>query len=142
MEDILDRLTKISELSVTSRTSVEQFRESTESAPEIGKKLGVNYLLEGSVQRHEGKVRITIQLIDAKNDRHIFSEKIDRDMEDILELQSDVAKLIADKLKAAISPEEKKLIEKTYTHNTEAYDYYLMGRYYWNLRTFPLIRQD
>jgi TolB-like protein/AraC-like DNA-binding protein len=99
VEDILDRLSKISELSVISRTSVEQFRESNESAPEIGKRLKVNYLLEGSVQRHEGKVRIAIQLIDANNDRHIFSEKIDRDFEDILELQSDVAKLIADKLK-------------------------------------------
>jgi TolB-like protein/AraC-like DNA-binding protein len=142
VEDILDRLSKISELSVTSRTSVEQFRESNESAPEIGKRLKVNYLLEGSVQRHGGKVRISIQLIDAKNDRHIFSEKIDGDMEDILELQSDVAKLIADKLKAAISPEEKKLIEKTYTHNTEAYDYYLMGRYYWNLRTFESFKKS
>lgn len=142
VEDILDRLSKISELRVTSRTSVEQFRESIESAPEIGKKLKVNYLLEGSVQRHEGQVRITVQLIDAKNDRHILSEMIDRDMEDILELQSDVAKLIADKLKAAISPEEKKLIEKTYTHNTEAYDYYLMGRYYWNLRTFESLKKS
>ncbi|MBW6535308.1 MAG: helix-turn-helix domain-containing protein [Mariniphaga sp.] len=135
VEDILDRLSKISELRVTSRTSVEQFRTSNESAPEIGKKLKVNYLLEGSVQRHEEKVRITIQLIDAKNDRHILSEKIDRDMKDILELESDIAKLIADKLQAAISPEEKKLIEKTHTHNTEAYDYYLMGRYYWNLQS-------
>ncbi len=135
VEDILDRMSKISELRVTSRTSVEQFRESNESAPEIGKKLKVNYLLEGSVQRHEGKVRVTIQLIDAKNDRHILSEKIDRDMEDILELQSDIAKLIADKLQAAISPEEKQLIEKKYTNNTQAYDYYLMGRYYWNLQS-------
>jgi TolB-like protein/AraC-like DNA-binding protein len=142
VEDILDRLSKISELSVISRTSVEQFRESNESAPEIGKRLKVNYLLEGSVQRHEGKVRIAIQLIDANNDRHIFSEKIDRDFEDILELQSDVAKLIADKLKAAISPEEKKLIEKTYTHNTVAYDYYLMGRYHWNLRTFESLKKS
>lgn len=135
VEDILDRLAKINELKVVSRTSVEQFRESTESAPEIGNKLGVNYLLEGSVQRHNEKVRITIQLIDAKNDRHILSEKIDRDMEDILVLESDIAKLIADKLQAAISPQEKQLIEKAHIHNTEAYDYYLMGRYYWNLRT-------
>jgi len=142
VEDILDRLSKISELRVTSRTSVEQFRESKESAPEIGKKLKVNYLLEGSVQRHEGKVRITVQLIDAKNDRHILSEKIDRNMEDILELQSDIAKLVADKLQAAISPEEKKLIEKTYTQNTEAYDYYLMGRYYWNLRTYESLNKS
>ena len=135
VEDILDRLTKIKELRIVSRTSVEQFRESTDSAPEIGKKLGVNYLLEGSVQRHEGKVRITIQLIDAKTDRHILSEKIDRPIDDILDLQSDIAKLIADKLQAAISPEAKQLIEKVYTRNSEAYDFYLMGRYYWNLRT-------
>ncbi len=127
VEDILDRLTKISELKVVSRTSVEQFRESIESAPEIGKKLGVNYILEGSVQRQEGKIRITIQLIDAKNDRHILSEKIDRDMKDILELESDIAKLIADKLQTAISPEEKQLIEKTHTHNTEAYDLLFNG---------------
>jgi TolB-like protein/AraC-like DNA-binding protein/Tfp pilus assembly protein PilF len=135
VEDILDRLAKISDLKVVSRTSVEQFRESVESAPEIGKKLGVNYLLEGSVQRHEEKVRITIQLIDAKNDRHILSEKIDRDMKDILELESDIAKLIADKLQAAISTEEKQLIEKAHTFSAEAYDYYLMGRFYWNIRS-------
>jgi TolB-like protein/AraC-like DNA-binding protein len=141
VEDILDRLSKISELRVVSRTSVEQFRESTESAPEIGKKLKVNYILEGSVQRHDGKVRITIQLIDAKNDRHILSEKIDRDIEDIFALQSDIAILVADKLQAAISPEEKQLIEKKYTSNTQAYDYYLMGRYYWNLRTPESIKK-
>lgn len=118
---------------MVSRTSVEQFRESTESAPEIGKKLGVNYLLEGSVQRNEERVRITIQLIDANRDIHILSEKIDRDIKDLLELESDIAKLIADKLQAAISPAETQLIEKKYTNNAQAYDYYLMGRYYWNL---------
>jgi TolB-like protein/AraC-like DNA-binding protein len=139
VEDILDRLAKISELRVVSRTSVEQFRESTESASEIGKKLRVNYILEGSVQRHDGKVRITIQLIDAKKDRHILSEKIDRDIEDIFDLQSDIAKLVADKLQAAISPEEKQLIEKKYTSNTQAYDYYLMGRYYWNQYYFKYL---
>lgn len=132
VEDILDRLSKIKELRVVSRTSVEQFRESKESVPEIGKKLGVNYLLEGSVQRYDGKVRITIQLIDTKNDRHILSEKIDRPLVDILVLESDIAKLVADKLQAAISPIETQLIEKKYTSNTQAYDYYLMGRYYWN----------
>jgi TolB-like protein/AraC-like DNA-binding protein len=132
VEDILDRLSKINELRVVSRTSVEQFRKTTESAPEIAKKLGVNYLLEGSVQRQEGKVRITIQLIDAKNDRHILSEKIDRSLEDILDLESDIAKLVADKLQAAISPSETQLLEKKYTNNPKAYDYYLMGRFYWN----------
>ncbi|WP_073165880.1 hypothetical protein [Tangfeifania diversioriginum] len=142
VEDILDRLTKIGELKVVSRTSVEQFRESKESAPEIGKKLGVNYLLEGSVQRHEGKVRITIQLIDAKNDRHILSEKIDRDMQDIFLMESEIAKLIADKLQAAISPEEKQMIEKVHTHNSAAYDYYLMGRYYWNNRSLESINKS
>jgi TolB-like protein/AraC-like DNA-binding protein/Tfp pilus assembly protein PilF len=135
VEDILDRLAKINEFKVVSRTSVEQFRESTESAPEIGKKLGVNYLLEGSVQRYDGRVRITVQLIDAKNDRHILSEKIDSDMDDILVLESDIAKLIADKLQAAISPEEKQQIEKAHTLSTQAYDYYLMGRFYWNIRS-------
>lgn len=136
VEDIIDRLAKIKELKVVSRTSVEQFRDSKESVPEISKKLGVNYLLEGSVQRYGGKVRITIQLIDTKNDRHILSEKIDRSLEDILVLESDIAKLVADKLQAAISPKEKQLIEKKYTSNTQAYDHYLMGRYYWNLFYF------
>ncbi len=142
VEDIIDRLTRIKELKVVSRTSVEQFRESNESVPEISKKLGVNYLLEGSVQRFEGKVRITIQLIDAKLDRHILSEKIDRPMEDILDLESDIAKLVADKLQAVISPEEKQQIEKKYTNNTEAYDYYLMGRYYWNQYYFKSLQKS
>ncbi len=142
VEDILDRLSKINELRVVSRTSVEQFRESTGSAPEIGKKLNVNYLLEGSVQRYNGKVRITIQLIDTKNDRHILSEKIDRPLEDILVLESDIAKLVADKLQAIISPSETQLIEKKYTNNPQAYDYYLMGRYYWNLRNFNSLQKS
>jgi TolB-like protein/AraC-like DNA-binding protein len=142
VEDILDRLTKIKDLKVVSRTSVEQFRESLESIPEIGKKLGVNYILEGSVQRHDGAVRIAIQLIDAKQDRHILSEKIDRPMEDILVLESDIAKLVADKLKAAISPSETQMIEKNYTNNTQAYEYYLMGRYYWNLLGFEPLKKS
>jgi TolB-like protein/AraC-like DNA-binding protein len=142
VEDILDRLAKINELRVVSRTSTEQFRESRESALEIGKKLGVNYLLEGSVQRHDGRVRITVQLIDAKYDRHILSEKIERNIEDIFVLQSDIAILIADKLQAAISPEEKQLIEKKYTSNTQAYDYYLMGRFYWNQYSLKSLLQS
>lgn len=135
MEDILSNLNRISSLSVTSRTSVEQFRQTTKGVLEIAKELDVRYILEGSVQRDSGKVRIRVQLIDARRDRHILSETYDRELGDIFFIQSDVAIQVANKLEAALSPEEKKRIEEVPTQNTEAYSLYLKGRYFWYKRT-------
>ncbi len=133
-EDILNHLTKITDFKVVSRTSAEQFRESLLSSTEIAKKMKVNYILEGSVRRQGENVRISVQLIDARRDQHLWSENYDRQVADIFVIQSDIAKSVADKLRSILSPEEIKQIEKQPTRNAVAYDYYLMGRYFWNNR--------
>ncbi len=134
-EDILNRLSRIKDMRVISKTSSEQFRDITLSAVEISRKLNVNYILEGSVQRENEKIRIHIQFIDAKNDRHLWSENYDRQLTDIFAIQSDIAKNVANELQFVLSPEEKQQIEKIPTKNTEAYNSYLMGRFHWYKRT-------
>ncbi len=136
MEEILDHLNQIGEISVISRTSVEQFRESTISAAEIAKKLGVNFILEGSVMQSGGKVRIMIKLIDARLDRYIFTEQYDRELSDIFKIQSDIAKQVSSALQVVISNKIIKRIEKIHTTNMEAYSYYLKGLYFLNRRSF------
>ena len=128
-EDILNQLTKITRLKVVSRTSAEQFRESTLSLPEIAEKMKVNYILEGSVRRQEEDVRISVQLIDARNDHHLWSENYDRQLADIFSIQSDIAQNVASQLQSILSPKEIKQIEKRHPKNAEAYDKYLMGEY-------------
>jgi TolB-like protein/AraC-like DNA-binding protein len=135
MEDILSNLNRIISLSVTSRTSVEQFRQTTKGVLEIARELGVRYILEGSVQRNSDKVRVRVQLIDARRDRHILSETYDRKLDDIFFIQSDIAIQVANKLEAALSPEETERIEESPTRNTEAYSLYLKGRHFWYKRT-------
>ena len=134
MEDILTNLSHIREFKVISRTSVEQFREHTLSMSEISKKLGVNYVLEGSVQRYGDKVRVRIQFIDAGNDQHLLSKTFDRNLTDIFSIQSDIANQVANELQATLSAKEIKQIDKIPTRNMEAYKMCLMGRFFWNRR--------
>ncbi|NMC38936.1 MAG: helix-turn-helix domain-containing protein [Bacteroidales bacterium] len=129
MEDILNHLFRISELRVISRTTAEHFRENQITSPEIAKMLDVNYVLEGSVLRSENKVRIFVQLIDARNDQHILSEKYEGNMTNIFELQSDIAKKVSNTLEAALSREEIGQLEKMPTNSPQAYDYYLKARF-------------
>jgi TolB-like protein/AraC-like DNA-binding protein len=135
MEGILNNLFRVRELRVISRTSVEQFRESTMSSPQIGEKLGINYLLEGSVERDTNEVRVFVQLIDARKDQHIYSEQFDRKLTDIFAIQSDIAKQIANELDAILSDEEIMKLKKMPTKSPEAYDYYLKGRFLFNKAT-------
>jgi serine/threonine protein kinase/Tfp pilus assembly protein PilF len=133
-EDIITHLSKIRELRVISRTSVMRYKHSEKSIPEIGRELGVATILEGSVRRAGGRVRIVAQLLDAQTDEHMWAETYDRDMKDIFAIQSDVAEKIAAALKAELSPVEKERIERKPTESMEAYNYYLKGRFYWNKR--------
>lgn len=135
MEDILNNLCHIKELRVISRASVEEFRDSTINAQEIAKKLHVRYILEGSIQRQGDKAKVVIQLIDAKHDQHIWAEKFEKEMVDNFVIQSSIAKKVASELQAVISPKETERIEKISTDNPEAYDRYLMGRFFWSKRT-------
>jgi TolB-like protein/AraC-like DNA-binding protein/Tfp pilus assembly protein PilF len=130
MEDILTNLSKIHDLRVISRTSVEQFRESTISTSEIAKKLNVDYIVEGSCQKYGNEFCLRIQLIEASTDRHLWAEPYEQEIKeskDIFRIQSHVAQEIALALKAIITPEEKLAIEKAPTTSLTAYDFYLRG---------------
>ncbi len=126
-DEILTRLAKISDLKVISRTSVMQFRDTDMTVPEIADELSVTTVLEGGVQRVGNQVRINVQLIDANNDVHLWSEIFDREMtnENLFAIQSDIAKSIANALHAELSPATLAEIESVPTQNAEAYDLYL-----------------
>jgi protein kinase/serine/threonine-protein kinase len=130
-EDILTQLSKIGDLKVISRTSVMPYKNSPKSLRQIGKELEVAVILEGSVRRERDRVRIVGQLIDARNDKHLWAETFDRQMTDIFSIQSEVAQKIATALKATLSAGEKTRIEKRATDNVEAYAYYVRGREYY-----------
>lgn len=131
MDDILDRLCKISDLDVKSRTSSMRFKNTDISLKEIAELLGVTAVMEGSVRKLDNNVRITVKLINARTDSHLWSETYDEDISDLFSVQSTVAKAIARELKAAITPEMRQLIEKKPTANMEAYDAYLKGMFYY-----------
>jgi TolB-like protein/Tfp pilus assembly protein PilF len=134
-EDITANLAKLGELRVLSRTSAMAYRDSPLSAREIGQELGVAHVLEGSVRRQGQRVRIVAQLIDAASDRHLWAETYDRDLEDIFEIQGDVARRIARALGARLSSREEARITRRPTAHLGAYEAYLRGRHAWNART-------
>jgi len=128
MEAILDNLCKIKDLRVPGRTSVEQYRDNPKPIPTIAKELNVSYILEGSGHRDGDNVCLFVQLLDGKNDQHVWSKRYDATIEDIFFMQSEIVQLIANELKAIITPEEKQLIEKTPTINLTALDFFQRGR--------------
>jgi TolB-like protein len=128
IEAVRNHLGKINGLWVTSGNSTEQFRDSSKSGQEIASELGVAFLLSGSVQRHDDKIRIIVELSDAKQNKQIWTELFDRQYEDVLELQSEIALEIANELDLKLSPEVTSQITKKYTDNIEAYNYYLEGQ--------------
>jgi len=134
-EEILTRLSKIADLKVTSRTSTEHYKSAPKNLAEIAKQLGVAHILEGSVQKNGDAVRVNVQLIKAAEDSQVWAETFDRKLTDIFSVESDVAKAIADQLRAHITRQEERVIAAKPTKNIEAYDAYLRGRYFWNKRT-------
>ncbi len=130
-DDILTSLAKIHELKVISRTSVMPYRGATKNnLPQIAQALGVANVLEGSVRRGEGRVVVSVQLIDARNDRHLWAKRYDRPLADSLGLQGELASEIAAELRATLSPEEKDRVETKPTENPDAYVLYLKARPY------------
>jgi TolB-like protein/class 3 adenylate cyclase len=124
-DEILTDLAKIADLKVISRTSVMQYKTGVQrNLREIGQQLGVAHLLEGSVQRAANKVRVNAQLIDARNDAHLWAQTYDRDLADVFAIQSEIAKAIADQLQAKLSPSEKSAIEQRPTSDVAAFDLY------------------
>ena len=129
-DEILTRLSKIADLKVTSRTSTQQYKSAQENLPEIAKQLGVAHILEGSVQKSGDSVRVNVQLIKAANDSHVWADTFDRKLTDILSVESEVAKAIAEQLRATLTGREEQLIAAKPTDNPEAYDAYLRGLAY------------
>jgi TolB-like protein/Flp pilus assembly protein TadD/class 3 adenylate cyclase len=133
-DEILTRLAKVADLKVISRTSTQQFNSAPQNLPQIAKQLGVAHILEGSVQKVADQVRVNVQLINALTDAHLWAETYDRKLTDIFAVESDIAKTIADTLQAKLSGSEKTEMAKKPTENSEAYELYLKGRFFWNKR--------
>jgi TolB-like protein len=134
-EEILTHLAKISELKVISRTSTSKFRSSPENLREVADKLGIVNVLEGSVQKSQEQVRVNVQLINAVTETHLWADTYDRKLTDVFLIESEIAKAIADKLKAKLTGREQEAISRRPTENFEAHQLYLKGRYFWNKRT-------
>jgi TolB-like protein/Tfp pilus assembly protein PilF len=139
-EEILTRLAKIADLKVISHTSTRHFKSSPDNLPQIAQRLGVANILEGSVQRAADQVHVNVQLIKAATDAHLWAEAYDRKLTDIFAAEADIAKTIADNLQAKLTGAEEKAIAKRPTENTEAYELYLKGRFFWNKRTATDLR--
>jgi len=129
-DEILTRLSKIADLKVISRTSTQHYKSAPENLPEIGRLLGVAHILEGSVQKSGEAVRVNVQLIKAANDSHLWADTFDRKLTDIFSVESEVAKAIAEQLRAHLTGPEEEVIAAKPTDNTEAYDAYLRGLAY------------
>ncbi len=126
-DEILTRLSKIADLKVISRTSTQHYKSAPENLPEIARQLGVAHILVGSVQKSGEAVRVNVQLIKAANDSHLWADTFDRKLIDIFSVETEVAKAIADQLRAKLTGQEEQVIAAKPTDNSEAYDAYLRG---------------
>ena len=134
-EEIINTLSSIPGLRVIARTSVMKYKQASKSAGEIGRELKVGTILEGSVRKAGGRLRISVQLIDVGSEAPIWAQKYDRDLEDVFKIQTDIADRVAEALKVQLLREDKTLIEKKAPEDIGAYVLYLRGRYYWSKRT-------
>ncbi len=129
-DEILTRLSKIADLKVISHTSTQHYKSAPENLPEIARQLGVAHILEGSVQKSDDAVRVNVQLIKASNDSHLWADTFDRKLTDIFSVESEVAKAIADQLRAKLTGQEQEVLASKPTDNLQAYDVYLRGLVY------------
>src|SRR5213082_120435 len=129
-DEILTRLAKIADLKVISRTSTQHYKSAPDNLPDIARQLGVAHILEGSVQKSGDAVRVNVQLIKAANDSHLWADTFDRKLTDIFSVESEVAKAIADQLRAKLTGQEEQVITAKPTDNIQAYEAYLRGLAY------------
>ncbi len=134
-EEIINALSHITDLRVVARTSAFSFKGKDMDIREIGKKLNVGVILEGSVRKSGDNLRVTAQLINIEDGYHLWSEKYERKLEDVFAIQDEISLAIVDKLKVKLLSGEKNELVKRYTENKEAYNLFLKGRYYWNRRS-------
>src|SRR6267143_828485 len=143
-EEILDALTKVGGLHVPARTSCFAFRGASMDAREIGKRLGVETLLEGSIRKAGNRLRINVQLVDARNGYHLWSERFDREIEDIFAIQDEIARRVLNALGLSLTEREERRFLKPSTANVEAYEFYLRGRklfHSWTRQNMEFARQ-
>jgi TolB-like protein/Tfp pilus assembly protein PilF len=133
-EEIINALSKLEGLLVTARTSAFQFRGKELDIREIGRRLNVNTVLEGSVRKAGARLRVTAQLINVADGYHLWSERFDRSIKDVFAVQDEIAMAVVEKLRGGLLTGEKEKVTKRYTSDEEAYRLYLKGRYYWNQR--------
>jgi adenylate cyclase len=141
-EDIITDLSKVSALAVVSRNSAFMFKGKHVDLPKVARELRVSHVLEGSVRKSGGRVRITAQLIDGASNDHIWAERYDRDLNDIFALQDEISEAIVAALKLKLLPEEKKAIETRGTENADVYNLYLMARQYYLNGNFGDARRE
>jgi serine/threonine protein kinase len=141
-DEILTDLTKVADLKVISRRSVAQYRGTKQTIHEIGQALRVAHVLAGSVRKVAGRIHVTAQLIDTRNETQTWAEKYDRDIADIVQIQDDISKAIVTQLKAALSPVEKVAIEEIPTQDKEAYDLYLRARALIHEHASPVVKEQ
>ncbi|MDA2924544.1 protein kinase, partial [Acidobacteria bacterium AH-259-L09] len=134
-EELINALTHVEGLRIPSRTSAFQFKEKVQDIRTIGDQLNVKTILEGSVRRAGNRLRITAQLINVADGYHLWSERYDREMEDVFQIQDEIARTIVETLKVQLVREPNTPFVKRYTESTRAYQFYLKGRYHWNTRT-------
>jgi len=134
-DEIITRLAKIGQLKVVSCLTTQRFKSSPDDLPAIAKELGVANVLQGSVQRSTDEVRVNVQLVKAETDTHLWADTFDRKLIDVFQIESDIAKTIAEKLQAKLTGSEERAISSKPTADLEAHQLYLQGRYLWNRRT-------
>jgi TolB-like protein/DNA-binding winged helix-turn-helix (wHTH) protein len=139
-DELITRLAQISTLRVISRTSTMTYKNVHKPLAEIASELNVDAVVEGSVSRSADRVRVTAQLIDTRNDKHVWAESYDEDIRDSLVLQSRITRAIAEQIRATLNPQELATVDKSKTVKPEAYEAYLKGRYFWNKRTADGLR--
>jgi TolB-like protein/Tfp pilus assembly protein PilF/predicted Ser/Thr protein kinase len=140
-EEILTRLARISDLKVISRSSTLEYQKKPRNLAEIAKQLGVANILEGSVRKAADRVRVNVQLINAQTNSDIWAETYDRKLTDVFTVESEIAKMVANSLKAKLTRSERQAIALRPTANADAYELYLNGRFFWNKRTGPDLRK-
>src|SRR5947209_3581068 len=140
-EELITTLSGVRDLTVIARTSVMQYKNSPKRVLDVGRELKTGTVIEGSVRKAANKVRITVQMIDASTEGHLWVQNYDRQMDDIFAIQSEIAEKVADALKVKLIDSTRRRLEKKPTENTQAYMLYLKGRYYWNERTKPSIEK-
>ena len=140
-EALITSLAKIKALRVISRTSAMQYKGVRKSLPHIARELNVDAVIEGSVVRSGERVRIAAQLIHATTDQHLWAESYDRDFRDILSLQSEIARQVAEEVRIVLTPEERARLDSVHRVNPEAHEWYLKARYHWNKRTEESVKK-